>query len=232
MGIIKNKLDNRNHVTHHLHTYEPELIKSGGWALDLGCNDFIFSRHLLSLGLKVIALDPIKDLEIPTDLKENNNFFFLEKACVGSKNKSKMIYYEYTSWGANSVYNSPDLLHRPQNAGHANNPLKLQYEVNTTTIIDLMNEFNIEIFEIIKIDVEGAEYEILDNLPKKCSKQLSVEFHDFLGLNPKEDVENYHQELLNVLSDYIVSYEQLEPLFNKPGHYQRDDSLYILKDLI
>ena len=35
------------------------------------CNDFIISRHLLSLGLRVIGIDPINNLSIPYDLKNN-----------------------------------------------------------------------------------------------------------------------------------------------------------------
>ena len=71
MAITYFKKDGRTHQTVHNHTYEPNLITESGWALDLGCNDFIISRHLLSLGLRVIGIDPINNLSIPYDLKNS-----------------------------------------------------------------------------------------------------------------------------------------------------------------
>jgi len=148
MSISKTNFYNRNQITCHTHTYEPNLINAGGWALDLGCNDFIFSKHLLSLGLKVIGLDPKKNIDIPKDLLENENFIYLQKACVGIKNSETKTYYEYSSWGANSIYNTPEMLHRKENGGHANNPFKSKYEVELVTLKELMNSYNIDQFEI------------------------------------------------------------------------------------
>jgi len=231
MGITRTNFSNRNQITYHTHTYEPSLITSGGWGLDLGCNDFIFSRHLLSLGLKVIGIDPIKNIGVPQDLVENENFIYLQKACVGIKNSETKTYYEYNSWGANSIYNTPEMLHRKENGGHANNPFKSKYEVGLVTLSELMNTYNINQFEIIKIDVEGAEYDIIENLPSKCTKQLSIEFHDFLDLTPIKDVELYHKELTIKLKDYFLSFEQKEPLKGSLTEFQRDDVLYIVNDL-
>jgi FkbM family methyltransferase len=231
MSIIKNNIENREQVTYHTHTYEPKLINIGGWSLDLGCNDFIISRHLLSLGLKVIGMDPIKNIGVPQDLLNNKNFIYLQKACVGIKHSDTKTYYEYNAWGANSIYNTPEMLHRPENSGHANNPLKDKYEVDLVTISELMETYSINQFELIKIDTEGAEYDILENLPYKCTKQLSVEFHDFLDLTPIKDVELYHKQLSEKLNDYFLSYEQKEPLKGSLTQFQRDDILYILKDL-
>jgi FkbM family methyltransferase len=231
--MIKNNIKNRNITTYDFHTYEPELISNGGWALDLGCNNFIFTTHLIELGLKVIAIDPIKNINIPDNLKNNPNFIFIQKACVGIKDANKKLYYEYNEFGANSLYNTPELLHRPENGGHSKNPFKEKYYVDVITIQEIMNEYSINQFEIIKIDIEGGEYEVLDNLPYKCSKQITIEFHDFLGLSPAKNIEEYHKNLPNNLKHYFLSYEQLEPLKNSESQqYQRDDSLYILNDFI
>lgn len=231
MSIIKTNIENRKQITYHTHTYEPDLIVSGGWALDLGCNDFIFSKHLLNLGLKVIGIDPIKNIGVPNDLRQNPNFIYLQKACVGIKTTPTKTYYEYNAWGANSIYTTPEILHKPENGGHANNPFKTKYEVDLVTLKELMEIYNIQQFELIKIDTEGAEYEILENLPSKCAKQISIEFHDFLNLNPTNDIEEYHKNLTLKLSDYFLSYEQKEPLKGSLIEFQRDDILYILKDL-
>lgn len=221
----------KEYKTIHSHTLDLDLIESSGWALDLGCNDFIMSRHLINLGLKVIGVDPIKNIQIPQDLLENKNFIFLENACVGLKKYNTKTYYEYSHFGANSIYNNPEMLHSLNN-GHADNPLKTSYDVALITIEDIMSTYNISQFEYIKIDVEGAEYEILENFPKNCAKQFSVEFHDFLNLTPIKDVELYHKQLCEILIDYVKVYEEREPLSSNPIHFQRNDTLYILKTLL
>jgi FkbM family methyltransferase len=213
----------------HNHSFRDDLLNKNGWVLDLGCNDFIFSRFMINRGMKVIGLDPIKNITIPNDLKNNSNFIYLQRACVGVKKTETAIYYEYQSWGANSIINTPDLLHRECNGGHSINPTKDSYKVPLTTISELMNEFQIEKFEYIKIDIEGAEYEILENLPKNCVKQFSVEFHDFLGLNPSDDIEGYHKNLTeNILTDFTLEVEHKTEMKIKDT-YQRDDVLYVEK---
>ncbi len=44
---------------------------------------------------------------------------------------------------------------------------------------------------LVKMDIEGAEIEVLDNLSEQFLidiAQLSVEFHDFCGMIPQSDV--------------------------------------------
>lgn len=209
----------------HGHTYESSIINKTGWVLDLGCNDFIVTKHFLDLGLKVISLDPIKEINIPSELLKDPNFYFLNKACVGTKTDSIMLYYEYQAWGANSLYNTPEKLHKMIDGksihGHGNNPLKNKYYVELTTIKQLMEEFEISQFELIKMDVEGAEYDILENLPENCSKQISVEFHDFLKLNPMEDEILYHR----LLDEKLNMYNR----YTNESNSSLDDVLFLLK---
>ena len=47
-----------------------------------------------------------------------------------------------------------------------------------------MTKYDIEQFELIKFDIEGSEYSILENLDWTISKQYSIEFHDFRFMNP------------------------------------------------
>ncbi len=99
-----------------------------------------------------------------------------------------------------------------------------------------MASHNINQFEYIKIDIEGGEYEVIENLPKNCVKQFSVEFHDFLSLNPLGDnVETYHKNLMEThLNDFIVAYQDVGPLKGKfwaDNRLQRNDVLYVLKSI-
>jgi FkbM family methyltransferase len=215
--------------TIHNHTFREDLLTEGGYVLDLGCNDFVFSNYMVNRGMKVIGLDPIKNLSIPPNLATNPNFTYLQRACVGVKDTPNITYYEYQQWGANSVVNTPELLHRERNGGHGRNQSKDSYQVPTTTISDLMKEFNITQLEYIKMDIEGAEYPIIENFPDHCTKQFSVEFHDFLDLNPTDDVEQYHKDVTTkLITDYSVEYEDKEIM--KSGAFQRNDVLYVLRD--
>lgn len=203
----------------HGHTIDTNFLTKGGYVLDLGCRDFVFSKIMLSYGMKVIALDPYKNITLDDDLKNNPNFIFKNIACVGIKDTETKKYHEYDDWGANSLFNII-----PKNPNYNGNET---YDVNLTTIKEIMQEFNIEIFDVIKIDVEGCEYEILKNIPKNCSKQLSVEFHDWLGLNPYEDVEQYYNEVENEqLKDYEVVIKEKVSMNNGTTY---SDVLYKLK---
>lgn len=214
------------------HYVDQSLMKSGGWVLDLGCVGFRNVAYFLSKGFKVIGVEPVKGEEgspyRPSPIISfNEKFTHLQKACVGIKNTETMTFYEYAWGGANSLITKPEMLHQEKYGGHAANPFKASYQVPVTTISEIMEEFNIEEFEYVKMDIEGAEYEILENLPEGI-KQFSVEFHDFLDLGPDpENVEGYHDNLnKNVLTNY-------KKVTEKRGWRNNiDDCLYVRRDLI
>jgi len=214
------------------HYVDQSLMKDGGWVLDLGCVGFKNVEYFLRKGFKVIGVEAAKKSSGPQYqpgplLSYNKNFKHLQKACVGIKKSETVTFYEYVYGGANSLVTKPEMLHQDKYDGHANNPFKEEYEVSTTTISEIMDELDIEELEYIKIDIEGAEYELLENLPNGI-KQFSVEFHDFLDLGPDPDnVEAYHDNLNNnILKDY-------KRVIEKRGWRNNiDDCLYVRRDLL
>jgi FkbM family methyltransferase len=55
----------------------------------------------------------------------------------------------------------------------------------------ILREFGISQIEVLKMDIEGAELEVLDSLNDEFFAeigQLTIEFHDFLGYATTEDV--------------------------------------------
>lgn len=70
-------------------------------------------------------------------------------------------------------------------------------EVNMKSFFDISNELGHQHIDVVKIDIEGAEYEVLETLlnSKVTIKQLLVEFHD--RFYPHEIKSKSITELLN-----------------------------------
>jgi len=211
------------------HFVDPDLMKKGGWVLDLGCAGFEHAIHYVEQGFNVISVEPARfgpQYIPPAQLVVSDNFHMVCKACVGIKESDTMTFYEYGWGGANSLYMKPEMLNQPKYEGHGKNPFKSAYEVPLTTIEEIMGEFGVDCFEYIKFDIEGAEYQILENFPEKCTKQFSVEFHDFFDLSPNpDDPDVWHDKLNNeILTDYNKVTER------RGWRNNIDDCLYIHKD--
>jgi hypothetical protein len=92
-----------------------------------------------------------------------------------------------------------------------------------------MKTHGVDVFEVVKMDCEGAEYDILLNWPGPIARQITVEFHDFLGLRPFPD---YHDALVRHLGQWykIIKHEEFpHPLAQgHPINYW--DSLFVLRD--
>ena len=121
----------------------------------------------------IISVEPDHDSVI--SLKENvalNNFkncLILEKA-VGEKIETKSLYKvnEEDVYG----YLDPDV---------ENKKLKKYSEIEVTTIDDIVLSNNLNGINLLKIDVEGFEYEVLlgcnDTLKKNKIKKIIIELH-------------------------------------------------------
>ena len=64
--------------------------------------------------------------------------------------------------------------------------------IQGTSLAGFLNKFAIQHPVTLKLDVEGAELEILKNSPSdvlKSFSQITVEFHEWLGIGTKHDIE-------------------------------------------
>lgn len=106
-------------------------------------------------------------------------------------------------------------------------------KVPTITLKKLMEKYSIEQFDLIKIDIEGGEYELLENIDWTISKQYSVEFHDFRGMNPFfPNDELYYDSLLAKMKQYcdVAQHEKTNhPGFPLGKGYNYWNSLFLLK---
>jgi FkbM family methyltransferase len=207
-------------ITIKEHTIEESIIDKNGWVLDLGCINFAFSLEVKKYCDNVICVDPNPNIkQIPEGLIHEN------VAITHDENLTEQTYFMYNDISGNSLLNP------------SNDTCFLQGEqkVYLTTIKKLMSKYNIDKFELIKFDIEGSEYKILEEMDWSISKQFSIEFHDFRGMNPYyPNNELYYSKLLEKIKDnfdVITHVNTHHPGFPWGKGFNYWDSLFVEKQI-
>jgi FkbM family methyltransferase len=159
----------------HFHSIEINLITEGGWVLDAGCRGFCFSNRIAAVGCNVIALDPSRDICDPP----NPKIKFYRMALYGTRGLQRFV-----------TEPNPSTNHIAEHDPDSEN----SRQVWCTTIEWLMENHVVQIFDAVKLDIEGAEYSVLKNWPGPVAHQISVEWHahykDTLAQSMKESMEH------------------------------------------
>lgn len=197
------------------HTIEETLINKDGWVLDLGCVNFSFSKEVKKYCNNVLCLDPNPTIrEVPEGV-------IFENAAIITGDESEIEFYIYNDVQTFSLLNPKQDLFQLVN----------KIKVPSVNIKSLMEKYGIEKFELIKVDIEGGEYELLKSWDWSISKQFSVEFHDFRFMNPHyPNNEKYYQELFSdKLSNFKIVTHEITDHPGFPLGYGRNywDSLFI-----
>lgn len=77
----------------------------------------------------------------------------------------------------------------------------VEYKIKTKTLESLMVENEIDYIDILKVDIEGAEYDVMPSISDETySKigQITIEFHDFIDNSLKEKTQNIIDKLRNL----------------------------------
>lgn len=176
-----------------------KLPTNSGFVLDVGCRSFSFSKEMVRRGYSVIALDPDPTIEDPKI--SGISYERVALTAKGGKAKFEMA--------------SDPQARRLSDAGTV--------EVDCVTIQDIMRLNWISVFRIVKLDCEGAEYEILENWPGPIAEQVTVEFHEHVSPQPPERYEKILARMGNWYN--LVQHEKTERHCLKPANYW--DSLWI-----
>lgn len=193
------------------HTLDLDRLGAGGWVLDVGCRFFDFAQEIAAGGNLVLAIDPSRDI-VDQDL---NGVLFDRCALVGTPRPDGLLFCDNAD-AAHLV-----LGHRGETGGVP------QYSVACHTITELMQKkYCIHKFEAVKLDCEGAEFDILLNWPGPVADQVTVAFHDFV--NPAWCAAQYGRIMEHMSQWYrVVQHES----YVRHGHpvpcYW--DSLFVLK---
>jgi len=160
--------------------YALKLTHKKRVVLDIGANVgfFTFYSLLKSPNAKIISIeaDPKNFNVLYENIYENNlntQVHLLNNAVFSKKGKVK-FYSSNNNTGWSSIYNSRGAKH-----GECCN-------IETIKISDILSKYKLETVDVCKIDVEGAEYDIILNdrfLDKFKIKKLFIE----VDQNPRDD---------------------------------------------
>ena len=161
-------------------------INTGDTIIDVGAHIgeyTLLGAKLVGTNGSIISVEPardtIKSLKENIILNDFKNCLVIEKA-VGEKVETKSLY----KVSKEDVYGYLDQYVK-------NKKLTKQSEIDVTTIDEIVSSENLNLVNLLKIDVEGFEYEVLlgcnDALKKNKIKKIIIEIHsEFLkakGMN-------------------------------------------------
>ena len=181
--------------------------------LDAGCRGFAFSLALASRGCPIVALDPDPSVTIPYALYNTPTWHhFIRSALVGECHP-RMARLRMTT-DAEARY----VTHAQQEG----DPL-----ISCVTLSDLMKRVGVDQWDIIKLNVEGSEYDILSDIRGPVSRQIVVSFHEH---TPQGRGDGAVAAIVEHLRQwYAVVQHEKEPRYCCPANWW--DSVFVLKEL-
>lgn len=197
------------------HTFDDDLL-TGGWVIDAGCRGFTFAHELLIRDCNVLALD-IENFQVPNFnyLSSNGKLIFKHAAL---SHKSGEIEAHFFGNGTGNFLKG--INGEPGNT--EDRPCETK-SVKCITLNDIYNEIGTNI-DLLKLDIEGAEYEILENL-EPIPKQITVEFHEHCHAD-------LHNKYIDKILDHLCKHYHLNLYIREWPRYKFMDCLFIRKDLV
>lgn len=177
------------------HSVDLSLLPEKANILDLGCRGFEFAKELTRRGHVVYPVD----IDILHD--------------------APMKYYRFGIGqfdGQCSVEHSKD----PQATR-----MVPGFGIPMFTLAGLAKHVEVEFFDLIKMDIEGSEYEVIMSLTEPPAKQLSIEFHLHTGIYGDAQVKEMEDKLLS-LGYFPVKHDKYPAHGLSPNYW---DSLWTLK---
>lgn len=136
------------------HSVAVDLLK-GGPVLDAGCRGLRFAKWFSERGHRVIALDPAPEVEM-----EFTNTLSVHKLALVAKVQAFANLVLTDDLEARFIGNGPGI------------------SVPCTTLRDISDTHRIWQWDVMKLNIEGSEYDILDQFPGPIANQIVFSFHE------------------------------------------------------
>lgn len=196
------------------HSVDFSLLAKGDPVLDVGARGFGFARECAKRGHFTFCMEPDPTVEF----QPISGMAFLRKALVGRSKVGSLKYAMHGNGTANALTYTGSTF--PDDAEIVS--------VEAVDIVSLMQSLGIQQWGILKLDVEGAEYEILKELVGPVAKQISVEFHGHTGALERAGGEKVYDEIRKHLGQWyeLVQHEKEDRYCAGPNYW---DSLWTIK---
>lgn len=171
-------------------------LNEGDCIFDVGANIGLFCLFLKSLQkqVKIYAFEPIKPifdvLQANVQLHSIENISLFQYG-FSSVNKSEVLFTFYPNMAGNSTRKPVEKVEQREVMNARLNKEMVDYlfqnqqvKGEVRTLSSVINELNIKCIDLLKIDVEGEEYEVLqgiNHMDWRKIKQIVVEVHDREG---------------------------------------------------
>ncbi|BAY09040.1 FkbM family methyltransferase [Calothrix sp. NIES-2098] len=177
------------------------VINEGDCIFDVGANIGLFSLFVNSIQkqVKIYAFEPIEQTFFI--LKENTRLYNLDNVQlfnygISSEDNPEKIFVFYPNMAGNSTTKPGDIIADADDVKEEINSEPIedlfasffqeeqQVKCEVKTLSSVINELGIDSIDLLKIDVEGAEYEVLQGIADKDwpkIKQIVGEVHNKQG---------------------------------------------------
>lgn len=159
--------------------------------IDIGANSGLFTKLCLEHGAeKVISVEPNKKClkNLKHMFKNNENVFVIESGV--SDKREKTIFYTTEK---NSTIGS---FEKSRVMNDYEESFVESSEINCITLEDIFNESKLDKVDLVKMDIEGAEYKIISSLTSETLSKINsflIEYHD----NQNGNLDNLISKLKN-----------------------------------
>jgi FkbM family methyltransferase len=157
-------------TTHNVYNNEYVSVEKNDLVIDIGFNYGLFSLTSLKYKpSKIIAFEPNPKLVKTFTEFYNGNIITLHQKAVSNEN-GRIVFYENLDPGMSSIFQEINNITRGES-----------YEVEIVNFNDFILHNNIDKIDYLKVDCEGAEYNIFESIPfdflKDNVKKVAIEFH-------------------------------------------------------
>ena len=169
---------------HHPYTQNGYELHDGDVVVDIGANIAIFAlyAHVYSKKGKIFCYEPAPDnfSYLTYNIEANNLQQCIRAHCsaVAGERGTKKLFLHSRGSGGHSFF--PYLVETRMHQS---------IDVHAVTLTDIFKENNLDHIDFLKLDCEGAEYEILFNTPPEYFKKISriaLEHHSVQGQSPRQ----------------------------------------------
>lgn len=180
----------------HEHTVDTSLLPDGANILDIGCRGFLFTAHFKATN--------------------KYNVYPVDIDYLGPEGYFQVAITDYNGFCSTVKTNDPQATRISKG---------ITGSIHCRTLKSFMDDVKIQFFDLIKIDVEGSEYEIIMSLEKAPARQLSIEFHLHTGIYGHYEM-TLMEDKMKALGYYPVKHEVTEEHGAGANFW---DSLWILR---